>query len=128
MGCDIHGPWIEVRIGERWEHVAAFTIAADYQLFAKLASVRVNEHRPAMFAPRGLPYDLSWRTESLVNAIPEGHNASWLTEGEIDAVLRSYDTTPQTHFPPLAFVAMAACMQAIMARGLLCRAVFGFDN
>lgn len=62
MGCDIHG-FLEVSHFEGAACAALFAgeayLPRDYAVFDALAGVRGNRDRPPLFAPRGLPLDIS---------------------------------------------------------------------
>lgn len=61
MGCDIH-TYLEVKHaeGETWDCEVLLDLGRDYTLFGLLANVR----GVGGFEPKGIPKDLSWRTEN----------------------------------------------------------------
>lgn len=109
MGCDIHlfvekpsvskrHNWIHVPAPKDWN---AETLAFDgeapsyskgkwfwdrnYELFARLAGVRDYHENSALFAPRGLPDNVSPQVSRQAKEWgADGHTHTWLTLGEFD--------------------------------------------
>jgi hypothetical protein len=86
MGVDIHGPFIEERVGDRWYGVATLSWYRTTSLFGILAGVRGG--RP-LVEPRGLPADAgtAWASHSEESA-RDCHTPSWLTRDELAMAYR----------------------------------------
>lgn len=90
MGCDIHGPYVEVSSdGKDWSLVAEFQIHRDYSLFALLADVRNGEGLKHLKV-KGCPTNLSWnlRDAALCSDL---HSHSWLDLKEAKEFLKTYE-------------------------------------
>jgi len=91
MGCDIH-TYLEVKHaeGDTWDCEVLIDLGRDYTLFGYLADVRAAVK--GGFTPKGVPKDLSWRTESyygiavtdgdLSYGVPEKSAEDWVKRGD----------------------------------------------
>ena len=86
MGCDIHECVERKRKYTYWQNCGSLDIERWYQLFSKLAAVRMpkdSEIRPIAY-PKGLPEDCNLIFQTYANQwIPDGHSHSWLTLKEL---------------------------------------------
>lgn len=89
MGCDIHGPFIEVKeyADGSWWTRREFLTDRNYALFGALAGVRAIDIDPPV-PPRGLPDDASseWRSHHDADC----HSESWLTVEELRQAQDAY--------------------------------------
>lgn len=86
MGTDIH-LHIEIKVNGKWEHYNKPKIDRNYELFAKLAGVRIVKGIEPISLPKGLPEDLSAITKMHADWQSEfQHSHSWLDVNEIREV------------------------------------------
>jgi hypothetical protein len=134
MGCDIHSLVLVTRNDESaYVWCSDPNIDRDYLLFSLMADVRTRDDGAAgvfRFQPRGFPYGTPPGVVCEYNSDAAYHSASWLTAGELDAVLDRYVTLEETPAAG-ALVDMHALVAALHAldvddtRAVL---VFWFDN
>ena len=118
MGCDIHLYAERNWFPGEWElGVDAETLDQNYTLFAALAGVRADSDRPAGFAPRGLPENLSEYVRAAVDE-DNGHTPSWLTIEEAQTLVGISDR----------FDALLAYIAAVTKWDERWRLVFWFDS
>jgi len=125
MGCDIHGPVVEVRAQSKdgmlpgvWRPKCEFHMDRNYKWFSRMADVRTPEGQVGVFLPRGLPSDATWLSRHVCE---DCHSASWLGIEEILALFSS--NTNDGYLAPLV-----ALMLTYEHLGLEVRAVFAFDS
>jgi hypothetical protein len=123
MGCDIHGPFLEVlpKGSAQWEYIAEVNILRDYFLFSLLAGVRGSTERlPAwVVEPRGMPHDASpvVRRKSSLYVLPDWNAAchdegntsvsaatDWLADGSSGIPHPAYHSATYLHHDELARV------------------------
>jgi hypothetical protein len=96
MGVDIHGPFVEVRDGERWDSIATLNWYRNTMWFGILAGVRGGS---PVVEPRGVPEDAGWAWVEHAEPYPgDCHSASWLTPDEIDRAWKRYRREARREF------------------------------
>jgi len=137
MGCDIHyyidySPFPD---NPSYTHcLCQFFGMRYYYLFGLLAGVRGKE--PALFPPKGLPKNISFRVEDDVFENDDGtglvidknyHTHSWLTMEELKRVIRRYKKLYGIQ-PGCDIIAIYKCMEVLEKEKKNPRLVFWFDN
>ena len=95
MGCDIHLHQ-EVKINGVWHHYAKLSPDRNYEIFAKLADVRNDDHKvDPISQPRGLPADATGLTKFDSNRDGEdGHSHSWIGAEEVEELFDFMERLP----------------------------------
>lgn len=137
MGCDIHGPYIEVKRSGVWDLYDEREWDRAYGDFAVLANVRNygaerhGEELHFIARPKGLPADVSKRVQGASDYLgPNGHSHSYLTAEELTAF--DWDRETPTHeeyreIAPQAYEIMKE-LRALRREVGECRIVFWFDS